>query len=137
MANPFLTLGGLAVGVIAAGFGMLQVPGWVASAQDASAKNDISQVSILQAASLSQEGVAQGDLANLTNAQGGPITDLGVDVSTQTTVDVAVTADRKSYAVVSESASGKAFLRIDGGAITEHANLAAAKAAATGFTFTP
>lgn len=28
MANPFLVLGGIAVGIITATFGILQVPGW-------------------------------------------------------------------------------------------------------------
>lgn len=44
MANPFLTLGGLAVGVIVAGIGILQVPGWVASAQDAAAIDSLSNI---------------------------------------------------------------------------------------------
>lgn len=134
MANPFLVLGGIAVGVVTAAFGILQVPGWVSSAQDASAKNDIAQVSILQSASLSQEGVAQASLSNTTDANGTAV-DLGVDVSTQNTPEIAVSADRKSYAVVVESESGNAFLRVNGGAIQPFDSAAAAKTAATGFTF--
>lgn len=128
MANPFLVLGGIAVGIVTAGFGILQVPGWVASAQDASAKNDIAQVSILQSASLSQTGYAQSDLADAA-----AIKDLGVDVSTQATGDeiVMVTStDKKHYSVVIESESGKAFSRVDGGTIKEHADKAAATTAA-------
>lgn len=132
MANPFLVLGGIAVGIITAGFGILQVPGWVASAQDASAQNDIAQVSILQSASLSKLGVVQADIENTVDAANQPV-DLGVIATTDNEPKVAVNG--KSYAVVVESKSGKAFLRVDGGAITEHATVAAAKTAATGFTF--
>ena len=129
MANPFLVLGGIAVGVVTAAFGILQVPGWVSSAQDASAKNDISQVSILQSASLSQTGEAQ-NLAGVTN----PPPALGVDVSTKASaekLDVQVTADKKHYSVVVESDSGKAFSRVDGGEIKEHADITTAKNAAS------
>lgn len=129
MANPFLVLGGIAVGVVTAAFGILQVPGWVSSAQDASAKNDISQVSILQSASLSQTGEAQ-NLAGVTN----PPATLGVDVSTKASgekLDVQVTTDKKHYSVVVESDSGKAFSRVDGGEIKEHADITTAKNAAS------
>lgn len=129
MANPFLVLGGIAVGIVTAAFGILQVPGWVSSAQDASAKNDIAQVSILQSASLSQTGEAQA-LAGVTN----PPDTLGVDVSTKASgakLDVQVTTDKKHYSVVVESDSGKAFSRVDGGDIKEHADIAAAKTAAS------
>ena len=134
MANPFLVLGGIAVGVVTAAFGILQVPGWVSSAQDASAKNDISQVSILQSASLSQTGFVQTDLTDED-----AIADLGVDVTTQGEVTLGTSTDGKHYAVIVESESGSAFLRVDGGKISEpYATVDAAKAAvpaATGITF--
>ena len=149
MANPFLVLGGIAVGVVTAAFGILQVPGWVSSAQDASAKNDIAQVSILQSASLSQEGVAQDNLSKTTNAQGADV-DLGVDVSTQAKgakLLIDTSDDRKDYAVIVVSESGNAYLRVNGAEIqpfeTADAakNLTDAKAAAVSadpdFTFTP
>ncbi|WP_431796562.1 hypothetical protein [Microbacterium enclense] len=44
MANPFLVLGGIAVGIVAATFGILQVPGWIGTAQDVAAVNDLAQV---------------------------------------------------------------------------------------------
>lgn len=56
MANPFLVLGGIAVGIIAASFGILQVPGWVDSAHDASVSNDLASVKIAQAAVSSTGG---------------------------------------------------------------------------------
>lgn len=135
MANPFLVLGGIAVGVVTAAFGILQVPGWVSSAQDASAKNDISQVSILQSASLSQVGIAQTsiDPSQAVDNKGAKV-DLGVDVSTgasDSQIELTRTADKKHYAVVVESESGKAFSRVDGGEIKEHADITTAKNAAS------
>lgn len=65
MANPFLVLGGIAVGIITAAFGILQVPGWVAQAQDASAINDLSMISAAQAASASLTGEYAADLGAL------------------------------------------------------------------------
>jgi len=44
MANPFLVLGGIAVGIITATVGVLTVPGWVADAQDAAAMNDLGNI---------------------------------------------------------------------------------------------
>ena len=125
MANPFLVLGGIAVGIVTAAFGILQVPGWVDSAKDASAKNDIAQVSILEAAALSQTGKI------VTNVADGA--DLGVEVSTQNEATILPNGD-KQYAVHVESGSGKHFVRVDGGAIKqvaeEPADYAAAVAAA-------
>lgn len=115
MANPFLVLGGIAVGIVTAAFGVLQVPGWVSSAQDASAKNDVAQVSILQSASLSQTGKVV-DQAGLTDAT--VIEELGVDVTTKGEAKVLVSGE-KNYAVVVASDSGNAFLRIDGGKIVQ------------------
>lgn len=126
MANPFLVLGGIAVGIITAAFGILQVPGWVASAQDASAINDVAQVSILQSASLSQTGFAQDD-AGITN----PPAEIGVKISTQADPTVLLGPDQdtvkageqaKDYAVVVKSESGKSFLRVDAGKILELAS---------------
>lgn len=124
MANPFLVLGGIAVGIITAAFGILQVPGWVASAQDASAINDVAQVSILQSASLSQTGFAQESMADAEANEAK----LGVKVSTQAEPTILLGADRdsaktgtqaKNHAVVVKSESGKSFLRVDAGKIVE------------------
>src|SRR5690606_11148725 len=56
MANPFLVIGGIAVGVATAAFGILSVPGWISAAQDAAAINDMSNIRIAQAKLLSQNG---------------------------------------------------------------------------------
>ncbi|SDH42460.1 hypothetical protein [Microbacterium sp. 77mftsu3.1] len=56
MASPFLVLGGIAVGIITAAFGVLAVPGWVASAQDASAINELSNLRDAQAVTINETG---------------------------------------------------------------------------------
>ena len=117
MANPFLVLGGIAVGIITATFGVLAVPGWVASAQDASAKNDISQISIGQAASLSTTGYVKDTVANI-NGDGK----VGVTVTTQAAAaDVRVypitATNAKQYIVIVKSASNTLWGRQDGGPI--------------------
>jgi len=71
MANPFLVLGGIAVGVITATFGILQVPGWVASAQDAAAFNDLANIRSAQAVSAADTGKYQTTLAGLMDGDGG------------------------------------------------------------------
>jgi hypothetical protein len=124
MANPFLVLGGIAVGIVTAGFGILQVPGWIASAQDASAKNDIAQVSIGQAAALSIEGFAKESVTEINAAEDT----LGVQITTDRTVNIETSDDKKHYSAVVESESGKAFFRIDGGDIVERDSLATATA---------
>ncbi|SDH49607.1 hypothetical protein [Microbacterium sp. 77mftsu3.1] len=105
MANPFLVLGGIAVGIITAAFGVLAVPGWVAAAQDASAMNDVAQVSIAQAASLSKTGAAASAVAGLSGS--------GVEVSLGNTEKTLTAADPtgKHWLALSRSASGAYFAR--------------------------
>lgn len=67
MANPFLALGAIAVGIVAATFGVLQVPGWVTSAQDASAVNDLAQIRGAQAAAVSATGSFAANLADFSS----------------------------------------------------------------------
>jgi len=128
MANPFLVLGGVAVGVITAGVGVLQVPGWIASAQDASAKNDIEQVTIAEAAAMTVNGEYEASIADL-NAAG-----TGTKVTQSNGVEVEIAVDGDSYIVVTKSASGKFFARIDGGKIGSGDSVADA-VADTGETF--
>ena len=68
MANPFLVLGGIAVGIITATFGVLSVPGWVESAQDAAAVNDLSNLRAAQAKHAAETGSYASDLAPFTAA---------------------------------------------------------------------
>ncbi|SDH49577.1 hypothetical protein [Microbacterium sp. 77mftsu3.1] len=104
MANPFLVLGGIAVGIITAAFGVLAVPGWVASAQDASVANDIAQVGIAQAAHLSANGKAATSVTGL-NGAGVQVT-LGTD-----RVNVAADSTGKHWLAVARSDSGRYFAR--------------------------
>jgi len=129
MANPYLVIGGIAVGIATAGFGILQVPGWIDSAKDASAQNDISQVAIAQAAALSVKGEAMPSVAAINGDDA-----IGVKVTTEAdaaNVVIVVGADGKSNGVAVLSDSGTAFARTNGGAVTEHASLDAAVTAVT------
>ncbi|SDH51021.1 hypothetical protein [Microbacterium sp. 77mftsu3.1] len=137
MANPFLVLGGIAVGIITAAFGVLAVPGWVASAQDASAKNDIAQVTIGQAASLSATGFVKSAVQAPAGASPTVLADtingdaaVGVSVTTGKTASIFRSTDKKNYIVIVESDSNKAFWRLNGGAINEAASRTAAVSAA-------
>lgn len=108
MANPFLVLGGIAVGIIAAGFGILQVPGWVASAQDAAAVNDLSSAAITEAALASTSGNYHPSSVLADKAA-----EAGVNFSLSNGVTLCVTtsANGKDYAAVARSASGSFFAR--------------------------
>lgn len=83
MANPFLVLGGIAVGLVVATFGVLQVPGWVASAQDAAAVNDLSNIRDAQMIHRSTAGTFTTDLSTL----GGKVT---ADAGTLTVTTLAL-----------------------------------------------
>ena len=69
MANPFLVLGGVAVGVITAGIGVLAVPGWINGSQDSAAHNDLAQVAAAQSVALTESGQFQPSLAALNNVE--------------------------------------------------------------------
>jgi len=71
LANPFLVLGGIAVGVITAAFGLMQVPGWIAGAQNAAAANDLAAIRTAQAASMNLNGTYFDDIATLYNGSLG------------------------------------------------------------------
>lgn len=71
MANAFLVLGGIAVGIVTATFGILQVPGWVAAAQDAAAINDLSGIRAVQATAVSETGKYIVDAWDLTAGSNG------------------------------------------------------------------
>lgn len=113
LANPFLVLGGVAVGIIVAAFGVLQVPGWVASAQDAAAINDLSNINTAQAIYRSVEGVYADNLGALS---GAATTDADIDNEVRfrlsggvelTHLDANTEGD--AYCAVVKSASGLFF----------------------------
>jgi len=127
MANPFLVLGGIAVSIITATFGILQVPGWVNSAKDASVYNDIDQVTIGEAAALSTGGKAL-EFADLTGAEGAK-SGVVINVAAET-VHIEVADNDTDYVVAIASESGNLFGRVNGGEIvkvelSEHAGVVA------------
>jgi len=104
MANPFLVLGGIAVGVITATFGILQVPGWVASAQDAAAINDLAGIRAAEAFAMSTRGTYVTDLSLLEDG------DYGVALALSGGVElIGVTTTADSFCATVKSASGAYF----------------------------
>ncbi|SDH33547.1 hypothetical protein [Microbacterium sp. 77mftsu3.1] len=129
MANPYLVLGGIAVGIIVAVFGVLAVPGWVKSAQDASAVNDLSHVSIGEAAA-SAKGFGYLNGPGLIDRA----SDLGVQFTPSSNVKLCVTAstDGKAYAAVALSPSGAFFARTHTATKAMEASTSAAALTAVG-----
>lgn len=111
MANPFLVLGGIAVGLTVAGFGILQVPGWIADAQDASAQNDLAQIALAQATASSQTG----QYTLLANLQSGWSDGFNAGIqmrpSAASHAHVSVNAHGDKWAAVVVSESGRVFVR--------------------------
>lgn len=103
MANPFLVLGGIAVGVVAATFGILQVPGWVASAQDASVINDLTSIRIAQATESSTAGSFSDDLDQLSRGDNGTQFTLSSD---RDLVTLTANPTGSAWCAVIKSASG-------------------------------
>ena len=104
MANPFLVLGGIAVGIVTAAFGVLQVPGWVASAQDASAINDLSIIRDAQAAEASSDGKYAPTLEALAASDNGTTFVL----SSEDRIELlTVDAQRSKWCGVAQSESGR------------------------------
>jgi len=68
VANPFLVLGGIAVGVITATAGILMVPNWIASAQDAAAVADLNNIRIAQETRMWDTGTYADDDTLVTAA---------------------------------------------------------------------
>ncbi|SDH47028.1 hypothetical protein [Microbacterium sp. 77mftsu3.1] len=131
MANPFLVLGGIAVGIITAAFGVIAVPGWVASAQDASATNDVSQVSLVQAALSAESGRYA---ASITALETAPAT----RVTVASAQNIATATDRtgKHSITVARSDSGRYFARLSGKAAIATGATAEAAVASAGTTVT-
>lgn len=128
MANPFLVLGGIAVGIVVATFGVLQVPGWVRSAQDAAALNDLAQASIAQAAAVSISGDALGSLDELDSRP-----ELGISVTPSSGVCTVTSAAGSEWIAASSHENvGTWHARINGGRIAEGGTIAEAVTAAGG-----
>lgn len=115
MANPFLVLGGVAVGVITAGIGVLQVPGWIDSANDSAVRNDLSQVALASEAAYTMVGeyVAYGDLKDGEVGTGAAAVKTGVKIQESSGVKVAhvVNGDGDKWGAIGVSKSGHVFAR--------------------------
>jgi hypothetical protein len=123
LANPFLVLGGIAIGIITAGFGVLAVPGWVASAQDAGAQNDLSNAVAAQSASVSQTGKAATTLDALKSNN-------GLRFEESSGVRLQTYANGANWGVLAFSPSGAVFAKVSGyGDVFRGANLDALLAA--------
>lgn len=107
MANPFLVLGGIAVGIVTAAFGILQVPGWIGAAQDAAAQNDLANAAAAQAAHVSERGSA------LTSTQAAK-TSGGLQFQESSGVNLEVFGAKAQWGVIATSVNGHAFARISG-----------------------
>jgi hypothetical protein len=107
VANPFLVLGGIAIGIITAGFGVLAVPGWVASAQDAAAQNDLGNAVAAHSAAVSQTGKAATSLGALKSGHG-----LRFEESNGSSLETY--ANGANWGLVATSASGAVFGKVSG-----------------------
>jgi len=107
MANPFLVLGGIAVGIITATVGVLTVPGWVADAQDAAAYSDLRNIrSAMANAASTHIHVASFD--DLDNGEWGTRVNLsgGVELT-------GFGHDANGWCVTVKAASGNHFAASD------------------------
>lgn len=107
MANPFLVLGGVAIGIVVAAFGVLQVPGWVTSAQDAAAINDMRIVHDTQAARSATEAGYASDIGALrASDESGVAFELS---SPDRVTYLGVSAEKDAWCGVVRSDSGQYF----------------------------
>ena len=106
MANPFLVIGGIAVGVVVAAFGVLQVPGWVESAQDASAINDMRIVHDAQAAYGATSGAYSDEIRVLKGGSDGVSFELA---SPDRVTHLGVSDSKDSWCGIVRSDSGRYF----------------------------
>ena len=109
MANPFLVLGGVAVGIVVATFGILQVPGWVSSAQDASAISDLASISDAQHAYAASKGSFTGDIESLRSGDSG----ITFSLANQKFASLAADADGSGWCGVVQSDSGAYYAAND------------------------
>lgn len=111
MANPFLVLGGVAVGVITAGIGVLQVPGWIDSANDSAVTNDLSQIALSEEAAITVIGsyVSEADL--LDGDVNGEKTGVKFQPSSGVVSEIALNATGDKWAAIGVSKSGHVMVR--------------------------
>lgn len=116
MANPFLVLGGVAVGVITAGIGVLQVPGWIDSANDSAVQNDLAQIALSQEAAytvaatyLTEAELTDGKIA--TGPSAGEQTGVKFQPSSGVETTIFLDTAKDSWVAVGVSKSGHVMVR--------------------------
>ena len=108
MSHPFLVLGGIAITVLTTAFGVLQVPGWVDAAHDASTSASLRHIDTWEESAVSstrrywpgsQISAEAGNLGPAFNQSGSKL------------ICVSASADGSGYAVVAQSESDQFFAR--------------------------
>jgi len=121
MANPFLVLGGIAVGVITATFGVLAVPGWIASAQNVAALNDLAALTVAEVSAVNATGDAAPTVAALDDG------DYGLRFTPTPEVCSVIGVSGKDFVLASRhTALSTWHARINGGPIASGSTLSAA-----------
>jgi hypothetical protein len=110
MANPFLVLGGVVLGVVTAGIGILQVPGWIDSANDSAVVSDLGQIALAQEAALTMVGERATTLDQLKAGAIGN-ENFGIKVQLSDGPLTSITVDGDRWVAVSLSKSGHVFIR--------------------------
>lgn len=131
MANPFLVLGGIAVGVVTAAFGVLQVPGWVASAQDAAAVNDLSNIRESQSVQQATYSAFTSDVNEVTGAN-GDTAGASFSLDNATLTHFGASDDGAAFCATIKSDSGSFFATSEKGITTDGATSATAAMDAAG-----
>ncbi len=102
MANPFMVMAGVIAGVAFAGFGVLSVPGWVASAKDAAVIDELANIREAQAVYFDVHGSYAENLDDL-NREGSWST--RVDIPAGMSPDESI-GFGKAWCAVLQSSSG-------------------------------
>jgi hypothetical protein len=104
VANPYITIGAVAVGIVAAAFGVFAVPGWITSAQDAAAMKDLGNIRTAQANEYTLHERYGVDLASFGDGEWG----VEVDMSDGVTL-AGISASDDDWCASTKSQSGTYF----------------------------
>ena len=125
MSNPFLTLGGIAVGVLTVTLGAATLPGWAATAQHTAAIHDLDALAEAQSVAISLTGSAATSIEALGDG------DFGVGFSPTLGICSVISAAGSEYVVAAKDSTGW-HARINGGRIAEGATISEAVSDAGG-----
>ena len=125
MSNPFLALGGIAVGVLTVTLGAATLPGWAATAQHTAAIHDLDALAEAQSVAISLTGSAATSIEALGDG------DFGVGFSPTPGICSVISAAGSEYVVAAKDSTGW-HARINGGRIAEGATISEAVSDAGG-----